>query len=383
MKKLGADHVSFFRRLVPAVLFCFVLVASGGCSLFRPGELEQDAGTDAGSAASAKPAVEVTAPLVIPPAPDYANPASWVKSGTTDSILPEFEVFYIYPTLFQNKLRPVMDHRFDRIRKKAADYIDLTFGLLADPVHPLKLYAPFVRQADYSTALETDFAADLGGTLLQYGIEDTKTAFLYFLKYFHKPGTPYILAGHSQGASDLYELLRSTPEITPESGFAAAYLAGLPKKTAAEIDRDFGERGVRRGTGADDVGVILSWNTVSPEAEDNIFTVPGGFVINPLNWTTDDTPADAASVLDKAYYYVSEKEPAGTFRPALLDGAFADFRRGALVVDLPGDSQYDASAQMGEGVFHANDFFFFADSIRDNMVRRAAAWRKQYGGAEN
>ena len=172
---------------------------------------------------------------MIPPAPDYANPSSWLSSGETNSILPEFEVFYIYPTLFQNKLRPVMDHRFDRIRVKAADYLKLTFGLLTDPVHPFKLYAPFVRQADYGTALETDFAGDLGETLLRYGIEDTKTAFLYFLERFHTPGMPYILIGHSQGASDLYELLRDTPEITPESGFVAAYLPGLPKKTAEEF----------------------------------------------------------------------------------------------------------------------------------------------------
>ena len=377
MKKTDADLFSFLSRLLPAVLSCALLLASAGCSLFR-----SDERPDAGADTAGKPAVEITAPLVIPPAPDYANPASWVKTGATDSVLPEFEVFYIYPTLFRNSLRPVMDHRFERIRKKTADYIDLTFGLLTDPVHPLKLYAPFVRQADYSTALKTDFTADLGGTLLRYGIEDTKTAFLHFLKFFHKPGTPYILIGHSQGASDLYELLRTTPEITPESGFAAAYLAGLPKKTAAEIDRDFDGRGVRRGTGADDVGAILSWNTVSPEAEGDLLVIPGGFVINPLNWRTDDTPADAASVPENAYYYVSEKEPAGTFDPALLDGARAEFRRGALVVDLPGNSEYDADAQMGEGVFHANDIFFFADSIRDNMVRRAAAWREQYGGAE-
>ena len=380
MKKLGTDFFTFFKRFAFTGFFCSMLLLSGGCSFFRSGEHGPDTETDAG--ASAKPAAEISAPLVVPPAPDYANPASWVKMGATDSVLPEFEVFYIYPTIFQNKLRPLLDHRFERIRKKAEDYIDLTFGLLSDPVHPLKLYAPFVRQADYSTALKTDFTADLGGTLLHYGIEDTKTAFLHFLKFFHTPGVPYILIGHSQGASDLYELLRSTPEITPESGFAAAYLAGLPKKTAAEIDLDFEEREVRRGTAADDIGVILGWNTVSAEAGDNILTVPGGFVINPLNWKTDGTPADAVPVLDKAYYYVSEKEPAGTFSPALLNGAHADFRCGALIVDLPVDSEYDVNGQMGVGIFHANDLFFFADSIRANMVRRAEAWREQYGGAE-
>ena len=369
-------------RAAFAFFVSFVLLLPCACSSFRTGGTGADGETpDPGASGGANPQVEIAAPLVIPPAPDYANSANWVKIGATESVLPEFEVFYIYPTLFLNKRRPVMDCRFESIRTKSKKYTDLTFGLLTDPVHPLTLFAPFVRQADYSTALETDFTADLGGTLFRYGIEDTKTAFLYFLERLHKPGTPYILIGHSQGASDLYELLRNTPEITPESGFAAAYLAGLPKKTADGIDSDFAGRGIRRGRGADDVGVILSWNTISAEAGDNLLTVPGGYVINPVSWTTDDAPVEAADVLGKAYYYVSEKEPAGTFKPSLLGGVHADPERGALIVDLPGDSQYDASGQMGEGVFHANDLFFFAESVRDNMVLRAAAWRKLYGDA--
>ena len=378
-----------FLRVLFAVLLCPALFVFASCSFFEPDdpaapetpvEAEHAAETDA--AEQSKPAVEISAPLVIPPAPDYPNPASWVRMGEADSVLPEFEVFYIYPTLFQNKLRPVMDHRFDRIRTKASDYIGLTFGLLTDPVYPLKLYAPFVRQADYSTVLETDFTSDLGDTLLQYGIEDTKTVFQYFMKYFHKPGMPYILIGHSQGASDLYELLRATPEITPESGFAAAYLAGLPKKTAAGIDLDFAGRKIHLGKGADDTGVILVWNTISGDAGENIFTVPGGAVINPVNWKTDGTPADLPESQATGYYYVSEKEPAGTFKASLLDGVRADSARGALIVNLPGDSQYDASAQMGEGIFHANDIFFFAEFLRDNMVRRAAAWRAEYARPE-
>lgn len=364
-------------RFLLALLSCAALSALASCSLFRADGPETPA-----EAEQTKPAVEIKAPLVIPPAPDYANPANWVRMGETASVLPEFEVFYIYPTLFQNKLRPVMDNRFDGIRRKTSDYTGLTFGLLSDPVHPLKLYAPFVRQADYSTALGTDFGADLSGTLLQYGIADTKTAFGHFMKFFHKPGMPFILIGHSQGASDLYELLRTTPEITPESGFAAAYLAGLPKKTAAEIERDFAGREISLGKGADDTGVILTWNTIAEDAGENIFTVHGGAVINPVNWRTDDTPADLSGSQATGYYYVSEKEPAGTFKASLLNGAHADPERGALIVNLPGDSEYDASAQMGEGIFHANDIFFFAGFLRDNMVRRAAAWCAKYAQPE-
>ena len=169
----AASTLSCFVRSLFAVLLCPALFVFASCSFFEPYEpetpevsAEEESASETEAAEPEKPSVEISAPLVIPPPPDYANPVSWVRMGTGDSILSEFEVFYIYPTLFQNKLRPVMDHRFDRIRTKASEYIGLTFGLLTDPVHPLKLYAPFVRQADYLTALETDFASDLSGTLL-------------------------------------------------------------------------------------------------------------------------------------------------------------------------------------------------------------------------
>ena len=366
---------AFAAAVVLALVFSACAVFSRGETAPDPAGVESEAATETPASA---PTAEIEVPLVIPPAPDYANPSSWLSSGETNSILPEFEVFYIYPTLFQNKLRPVMDHRFDRIRVKAADYLKLTFGLLTDPVHPFKLYAPFVRQADYGTTLETDFAGDLGETLLRYGIEDTKTAFLYFLERFHTPGMPYILIGHSQGASDLYELLRSTPEITPESGFVAAYLAGLPKKTAEEVDRDFAGRDIKRGTKPDELGVILSWNTLAPGAGDNMLATPGGCVVNPLTWSSNTAPANASDLPETGYYYVSEKEPAGKFDGKLLAGTRTDPARGAVIVDLPGDSEFDASGAMGEGVFHMNDLFFFAESVRDDMIRRAAAWRKSH-----
>ena len=151
MKFSTPESFSRFMRFVLAAVFWSAVILFGGCSLSRPDEQETSSAEPASGAESivpSKPAVEISAPLVIPPAPDYANPASWVRMGATESVLPEFEVFYIYPTLFQNKLRPVMDHRFERIRTKSSDYLGLTFGLLTDPVHPLTLYAPFVRQAD-------------------------------------------------------------------------------------------------------------------------------------------------------------------------------------------------------------------------------------------
>ena len=51
-------------------------------------------------------------------------------------------------------------------------------------------------------------------------------------------------------------------------------------------------------------------------------------------------------------------------------GAKADPSRGALIVDLPSKSKYDANGFMGEGVFHMNDIWFFAMNLMDNARNR-------------
>ena len=124
--------------------------------------------------------------------------------------------------------------------------------------------------------------------------------------------------------------------------------------------------------------MILSWNTLAPGAGENLLVTPGGCVVNPLTWSSGTAPAGADDLPETGYYYVSEKEPAGTFDGKLLAGTRADPAQGAVIVDLPGDSEFDASSAMGEGVFHMNDLFFFAESVRDDMIRRAAAWRKDH-----
>ena len=48
--------------------------------------------------------------------------------------------------------------------------------------------------------------------------------------------------------------------------------------------------------------MIVSYNTESPDAGPSIFTGPGTYCINPLNWRTDSVPADSSRNLGAVFF---------------------------------------------------------------------------------
>ena len=311
------------------------------------------------------------------PATDYRNPENWVicEADKPDT---EFDVFYVYPTLFANKQTPLMDWRGDpKLRAKTIGFAKAQTGIFGERV---RIFAPFVRQLDYTRCLsEIPPGSDWRKSeRLVPGAEDTRAAFQYYLDYFNR-GRPYILIGHSQGAMDLYLMMCNTPAVAAGRGFVAAYLIGLPHLTAAEIAADFGKRGIAPATGETDLGVIIGWNTQAPNVENPVFTGNGTCCINPLNWRTDATPADKAENVG-AFFYDYRTKKSKTV-PHFC-GARIDTERGALVVDLPVNSEYDAKGFMGSGVFHMNDIWFFAGNLRENAALRVKRWKAEYGRAK-
>ena len=311
------------------------------------------------------------------PATDYGDAANWVicEADKTDT---GFDVFYVYPTLFSDKKQPFMDWRGNpKLRAKTIGFAKAQTGIFGDKA---RVFAPFVRQLDYTRCLsELKPGSDWRQSeLLVPGAEDTRAAFDYYLKHFNR-GRPYILVGHSQGAMDLYLMMRRTTEVAVGSGFTAAYLIGMPRLTAADVAAEFGKRGIAPAAGAKDIGVIIGWNTQAPGIDNPGFTGNGTLCINPLNWRTDGTPADKAENAGAFFYdYRTKKSKTVTH----FCGARIDTARGALVVDLPINSKYDARGFMGSGVFHMNDIWFFAGNLRDNAELRVKLWKAKYGRAK-
>ena len=308
------------------------------------------------------------------PVTDYRNPENWViceaEKQNTD-----YDVFYLYPTLFADKKQPLMNWRNDpKLRAKTVGFAKAQTGIFGDRV---RVFAPFVRQLEYNRCLaELQPGGDWrepGGTVK--GIVDTMEAFQYYLEHFNH-GRPYILIGHSQGAMDLYLMMQRMPEIDVKRGFVAAYLIGLPRLTANEIAADLAPRGVAPATGETDLGVVIVWNTQAPGVDNPLFTGNKTYCINPLNWRTDATPAAKTENVGAFFY---DYRNGGARTVPNFCGARIAPERGALIVDLPVNSEYDAKGFMGRGVFHMNDVWFFAENIRRNAELRVKLWKEKYG----
>ena len=119
-------------------------------------------------------------------------------------------------------------------------------------------------------------------------------------------GRPYFFAGHSQGSRLCYMVLSEYMKEHPDyyENMIAAYCIGdsLTKKYLEENPH------IKAAQSADDLGVVVSWNTEGPanKGRDSLVISPGAISINPLNWRVDETPASAELNL-------------GTFVPHLAD----------------------------------------------------------------
>ena len=331
---------------------------------------------------------------------DYADKANWVicddaPAGKDQS----FDVFYVYPTLFASRDKELMDWSDPKLARKTVGFAKAqTTELFKEhtqifatavngegvpecraegfTVRNVRVFAPYVRQLEYGRILKITEDMPIERTELRYGFKDTADAFKYYLEH-HNGGRPYILLGHSQGAIDLYILMKNTPAIAVERGFVAAYLPGLPRVTKTRFERDFSGRGIAPAADAGSPGALIVWNTQSPTAQNPLFTGPNVLCVNPLNWRTDATPAAKEENIEAFFY---NYRTGGARRVAHFCGAAVDPAKGALIVDLPALSKFDARGFMGAGVFHMNDIWFFAGNLRDNAVLRVRNWRTRYPG---
>ena len=304
---------------------------------------------------------------------DYGDKSNWVICDDAPATERQsFDVFYVYPTLFSSREKELMDWSDPRLAAKTVGFARAqTKGLFGDAV---RVFAPYVRQLEYRRILKITADMPVERTKLRYGIEDTAAAFRYYLEH-HNGGRPFVLLGHSQGAIDLYFLLKNAPGITVERGFVAAYLPGLPKVTRRRFAEDLSHRGIAPARGAAELGAVIVWNTQAATAENPLFTGPGTLCINPLNWRTDATPAAADENIEALFY---DYRTGGVRRIPGFCGAAVDPAKGALIVDLPVMSEFDAKGFMGAGVFHMNDIWFFAGNLRANALLRVRNWRKRF-----
>jgi len=303
---------------------------------------------------------------------DYSKPDHWLVTPLNHD--KAVDVFYLYPTAWTpdsltNPLYCEIDDPTMLAGSASAYSRQATaFETVAN------IYAPYYRQASASRTLvlPEDQRWDI---LKNVPAKDVSAAFDYYINNFNN-GRPFIIAGHSQGANLMLFLLKDYMYENPDvyNRMIAAYVIGYP------VTADFMDANthLKYAEGPDDTGVIISYNTQSPDIAPGTNFVVGdniGLVINPINWKRDETLATASESLG-SYMPVGNT----TNFEQVLDFADAriDLAQGVLICSSVNDSaMFHLSSGMGLGVYHSFDLPFYYYNLRENAENRTNKFLKK------
>ena len=307
---------------------------------------------------------------------DYSQAANWldvpaalVKDGTLDATatdsLKAVDVFYIYPTVTGFRPETEVCDMTDTMMIAGAQMVRQIQTAVFD--ESCNVFMPIYRQISMPKP-GSDYRA-----IIDYVSKfDATDALDYYLNNLNQ-GRPFILAGHSQGASVLIALLENYMRKHPEAlnRMIAAYPIGFA------VTKDWlAKTGLKFAEGPTDTGVIVSWNTEGPTnlKEKNMTLAPGGISINPINWKRDDTYAD-----------VKENLGSLTVDGKLVTPGIADARvdtvHGSVVVTTADAKLYaipaDGAQMFGPESYHLHDYGFFFNNIKQNVADRIKAFMEK------
>ena len=287
----------------------------------------------------------------VPAEPDYQDTTQWYITDRQA----EADVFYVISTETGDYTLPdgatchYADTYSDSLR--APLYAEMA-GVDSLVSGRLNYFAPYYRQCSLQS-----FASDsLAATRLPLPLSDVRRAFQYYLTHL-SGDRPFILAGFSQGAYLMLELLKEMDDATYKR-MIAAYAIGIA------IDESHPRIVAARG--ADDTGVTICYNSV----RDTTCALPGWeksrVAINPVNWRTDSVPA-LLTTEPSPLLPVDEQKP-DTMSVRL------DTATGLLIVEGYTAQDYVLPLIGKEGNYHSREIWLYRHQLRENMALRAAAF---------
>jgi len=293
-----------------------------------------------------------------PQATDYSQAAHWLSLS---AVIEKVDIFYLYPTAWTST-DPDNPHICAIDEPTMLIQAPEAFARQATAFETVgNIYAPFYRQDNGSSINRLDTIAGIP-TL------DAVAAFDYYINHFNN-NRPFILVGHSQGATVLSNLLAGYIKDHPDvySRMIAAYVIGNPitdAYLAANPHLKFAE-------GPDDTGVIISYNTEAPVVIGTNPVLYGmvGRVINPINWKTDETYADKSESLGS---FMPDHSLVLQTMPHYAD-AQIDIAHGVLVcstAEEPFISDLETLAGFPKGVYHSFDIPLYYYDLRANAQNR-------------
>lgn len=219
----------------------------------------------------------------IPEVPDWSDAAAWHISAPE---VPAADIFYILPTcVWDWTAEDGQSCRYsDYTRTDHIEAFRPSVGLAEDifAQGQYGFYCPYYRQITLNVWMDGEAAVE---ELFPLSMEDISEAFDYYLEHYNN-GRPFVLAGFSQGGKAVVELVKHLPAEAYER-MAAAYAIGyrISDEELAQYPQ------LLPATDSTGTGTIICYNSVAcPEAACGVLS-PSDVCINPVNWTTDATPA--------------------------------------------------------------------------------------------
>ena len=297
-------------------------------------------------------------------ATDYSDTNNW--AFVTENPDMPVDVFFLYPTTYQGET-PIASIDDEGMRARADEWY-LTKGSAFETAG--NVYMPYYRQVNASWALSLPVAER---DKYSNGVPKTDAfaAFEYYLEHYNN-GRPFILASHSQGSAMMKEILFGYLEQNPDVArrMVAAYPIGIGI-TEEDLARN---PAMKFAENANDTGVIITYNTVAPNAEPdkNGIIVPGSLAINPISWTRSGETAPADNNLGSCMTTGSGMEKIMDLADAAIATLYGD--REAIVCSAADYAVYKLPDQMealfGKGSYHNNDISFYYYNLRENAENR-------------
>lgn len=288
--------------------------------------------------------------------PDYNDSTQWHISDRHHAA----DVFYIISTEIGDTMMPdnTVYHHADTYADWARTpmYSEM-IGVDTLISGPLNFYTPYYRQCSLQSfmndsTLEARFPV---------AVSDVKKAFDYFLKNLND-GRPFVLAGFSQGAMIMLELLKEM-DATTYHRMIAAYALGtnITKETLAQTNYFV------PASGESDTGVTICYNSVR-----DVNAVIHGLgdnneiSINPVNWKVDDTPA--VLITEPTPLLPIDQQEKDTMTVRL------DPNTHLLLVDGYTATDYILPLIGKEGNYHSREIWLYRDQLRENIFRRTVCF---------
>ena len=370
MKKLGISLLAALLAASLSLAGCQASqeAASSDAASSVPAASEAAASTSEPAASSAPAASETdsASATVQELLPDYTDPANWAYLETEET--GAADVFFICPTVYGgDEAAPAMPLDDQGSKESFVGATNMEKGIYDGDT---RFFAPYYRQVGLWVYTLPEAERE---PYLEAAYADVREAFETYLADYNQ-GQPLILAGFSQGADLCLWLMEdyfADQQLADQ--LVACYAIGW-RVTQEDLDQ---YPHLRLAQGADDTGVIVTFNTEDPSVTGSL-TVPEGtktFAINPLNWATDETPADKSLNLGACFTNyggeIDQEIPQFT-------GAYLDPERGTLKVTDVDPADYPPSLDLfEEGVYHLYDYQFFYRNLEENVQARLAAYLAQ------